>query len=255
MGGIMMLDGQQHYRQGFEGFVTRSLKIKTTQHLFEEFSSAMLNYGYDRIIFSVQRDNDLPSRAQGLGLYSTYPEGWQTYYNDRGLNRTDPVLRAASAYSWAFRWRDLERAHKLNKEQVNVLRLGEQAGLHDGLGVPIKGLKAQVSGIALASSNRVDACLEDIDIINAYCHQFYESYRRLCIHRKPAPQELPVLSPRQIEILTWVAAGKRDDEIAEIISVSKSTVITQMARIFEKLGVNNRVAATVRAIASGLINL
>jgi DNA-binding CsgD family transcriptional regulator len=55
------------------------------------------------------------------------------------------------------------------------------------------------------------------------------------------------LTPRQSEILTWVAQGKRDWEIAQIIHGSTRTVSNHVYRILQRLGVETRTAAVAEA--------
>jgi DNA-binding CsgD family transcriptional regulator len=55
------------------------------------------------------------------------------------------------------------------------------------------------------------------------------------------------LTPRQSEILTWVAQGKRDWEIAQIIHSSTRTVSNHVYRILQRLGVETRTAAVAEA--------
>jgi len=64
-----------------------------------------------------------------------------------------------------------------------------------------------------------------------------------------------LLSPREQEVLKWVAAGKSDHDIATILTVSVNTVAYHMRNIFLKLKVNNRVTAVVVAITQGLIEI
>jgi DNA-binding CsgD family transcriptional regulator len=51
------------------------------------------------------------------------------------------------------------------------------------------------------------------------------------------------LTPREREILQWAAEGKRDAEIAVILSLSERTVSNRLYRIYRKLGVETRTAA------------
>jgi DNA-binding CsgD family transcriptional regulator len=55
------------------------------------------------------------------------------------------------------------------------------------------------------------------------------------------------LTPRQSEILTWVAAGKRDSEIAKIVGSSTRTVSNHVYRILQRLRVETRTAAVAEA--------
>jgi len=53
------------------------------------------------------------------------------------------------------------------------------------------------------------------------------------------------LSPRQGEVLRWVAEGKRDGEIAVILGLSPRTVSHHLERIYRKLNVETRTAAAM----------
>lgn len=55
----------------------------------------------------------------------------------------------------------------------------------------------------------------------------------------------PQLSHRESEILSWVSAGKGNEEIAIILNLSRNTIKTHLKHIFVKLGVENRTAAVV----------
>jgi DNA-binding NarL/FixJ family response regulator len=66
--------------------------------------------------------------------------------------------------------------------------------------------------------------------------------------KSPAPLERLGLSPREAEILFWVAQGKTNFETSIILGISAATVKKHLEHIYEKLGVEGRTAATVRAL-------
>jgi len=55
------------------------------------------------------------------------------------------------------------------------------------------------------------------------------------------------LTPRERDVLGWVAAGKTNEDIATIAGISRRTVEKHLQRVFIKLGVENRTAAVMRA--------
>jgi DNA-binding CsgD family transcriptional regulator len=59
--------------------------------------------------------------------------------------------------------------------------------------------------------------------------------------REPSPQV--ALTPREREILHWVAEGKRDGEIAAILNLSVRTVEQHVRSCLRKLNVETRTAA------------
>ena len=62
------------------------------------------------------------------------------------------------------------------------------------------------------------------------------------------PLEALGLSPKQAEILLWVAQGKSNAEAAAILGVTEGTVKKHLEHIFAKLGVEKRGAASLLAI-------
>jgi len=61
------------------------------------------------------------------------------------------------------------------------------------------------------------------------------------------------LSPRETEVLGWVAQGKSNSVIADILELSPHTVDTLIRRIFDKLAVNDRTSAALLGVGSGLM--
>lgn len=62
------------------------------------------------------------------------------------------------------------------------------------------------------------------------------------------PLEALGLTPRQAEVLLWVAQGKSNPEIAIILGTATKTVQKHLEAVFAKLGVESRTAAARRAL-------
>jgi DNA-binding NarL/FixJ family response regulator len=56
------------------------------------------------------------------------------------------------------------------------------------------------------------------------------------------------LTPRAAEALLWLAQGKTNSDIATILGITESTVKKHVQEMFDKLGVETRGAAAVRAL-------
>lgn len=61
------------------------------------------------------------------------------------------------------------------------------------------------------------------------------------------------LSPREREVLRWIARGKTNAEIAIILGISRHTVDTHIRRTFVKLETSDRTSAAIKAIREGLL--
>jgi DNA-binding CsgD family transcriptional regulator len=84
------------------------------------------------------------------------------------------------------------------------------------------------------------------------CHALSEELHTVATLEVPepdSPQWCSVdglgLTPREGQVLGWVASGRRDQDIAILLGVSARTVNAHLRRVFEQLGVENRTTAVV----------
>ncbi len=63
------------------------------------------------------------------------------------------------------------------------------------------------------------------------------------------------LTPREIDVLSRVAGGNRNRDIADQLSISEETVKVHMKHIMDKLGASDRTQAVAIAIRRGIIQL
>jgi two-component system NarL family response regulator len=61
------------------------------------------------------------------------------------------------------------------------------------------------------------------------------------------------LTPRESEIVRYVAAGLRNNEVAERLSIVESTVKAHLNKIFQKLGLRSRLELAHYAIKTGMV--
>jgi len=83
-----------------------------------------------------------------------------------------------------------------------------------------------------------------------------ETMLLLSLQRESSPAQARLteaaLTPRETEVLSWLAKGKTNRDIGDILGMSPRTVNKHLEHIFEKLGVETRSAAA--ALASGQLD-
>ena len=69
--------------------------------------------------------------------------------------------------------------------------------------------------------------------------------------RRRSPARL--FTPREIEVLEWVAKGKTDWQVGQILLISRKTVNYHVERAKQKLSVPTRTQAVLAAVSRGLV--
>lgn len=92
-----------------------------------------------------------------------------------------------------------------------------------------------------------------------FCGKVLDTLRRESIDIKefenmPTDCGAVVISPRELEIITLIAEGYTNIEIAEKLYLSTHTVNTHRKNILGKLGVNNTAAVVMYAVKTGLVS-
>jgi two-component system, NarL family, response regulator DesR len=95
-----------------------------------------------------------------------------------------------------------------------------------------------VRGVILRSSPISDAIGVLRQVLDGYV-----VFPCCVMDRLAAPEHPEPLSDRQREVLTHLAAGRSNDEIARRLFISRNTVKFHLRVIYERLGVHNRVEA------------
>src|SRR3954471_5592009 len=109
------------------------------------------------------------------------------------------------------------------------------------------------SGMNLGADDYLTKPVANSDLVEAVEARLRRSQRQANREFKPdfsstQPLLKLGLTPRATETLLWLSQGKTNPDIATILGITESTVKKHVQEIFEKLGVETRGAATVRAL-------
>jgi DNA-binding NarL/FixJ family response regulator len=69
----------------------------------------------------------------------------------------------------------------------------------------------------------------------------------------PTPEEMAQLTPREREVLTLMARGLSNADVAAQLFISEATVKTHLSRVMMKLGVREKAQAVAAAYQTGLV--
>jgi DNA-binding NarL/FixJ family response regulator len=140
------------------------------------------------------------------------------------------------------------------KPEVRVLMLS----MHDNEQYLFEAIRAGASGYVLKSAvdrDLVEACRAAMRGEPFLYPGAVRALMREYLDRARAGETLhkDLLTPREEEIVKLVAEAHTNEEIAEMLFISKKTVERHRANILEKLGMRDRVELTRYAIRRGLV--
>lgn len=215
--------------------------------IFELLEEIKKRYGLDNVAYA--GSNPASGRVYGI---MTYDEGWQRHYNEQGYYHIDPTLVEARRSIAPVDWERIERSESFK----TVFNDARDFGISDqGLTIPVRGPLGDVGALSVNSALPA----RDWQVLKT---QALVELQALAVHihdRVMREDDLmramtaPNLSRREIEILQWIAAGKSQQDIGDILAISHRTVEVHLRSARTKLNALTTAQAIGRALSRGLI--
>ncbi|RMD91209.1 MAG: LuxR family transcriptional regulator [Alphaproteobacteria bacterium] len=193
--------------------------------------------------------NPVNGSVQG---YANYPDAWRLHYMQHQLHRFDPALHMAARSIAPVDWSRFKRDDKFDL----VFRPAGDFGIRpQGMTIPVRGPYGDC-GLLSVTRDCDDA---EWALLRK---KIMTPLQGAAVHLHDAVMQsdvltralyLPALSGRECEILQWIAAGKTQQDVADILSISARTVEVHLRSAREKLGALTTPQAVGRAIGLGLI--
>jgi LuxR family transcriptional regulator, activator of conjugal transfer of Ti plasmids len=182
---------------------------------------------------------------------TTYPSSWVKQYCANRYDRIDPVIARSIATTLPFAWSADRFDAKLTSKQKWFLEEASEFEIRHGVTIPIHDRQGKVATLTLAACDsrsafeaRVRKYRHQLHLIAIY---LYAQLRD--VTSAPTSPLRPCLTQRERVCLQWAARGKSALDTAEIINVSRRTVVFHTENAKRKLG----VATVQQAVAKGLM--
>jgi DNA-binding CsgD family transcriptional regulator len=223
----------------------------SVQELFDRWTALAQSYGALTCSYHFT-----PALHSQLGERSVvaldgYSAEWTRLYNDPAFRQHDPVPDYIMLTGRATSWKAAIKGQKLTPEQVNFVAVMREHGLKDGIAIPLFGPNGREAYASMSVGRTITDA--DTDLINDMVAIGQVAHRRVTMLVLRDFATKVDFTKRETEVLQWMARGKSNTEIGAILTISPSTVDSFARKIFAKLGVNDRISATLEGIARGLV--
>jgi LuxR family quorum sensing-dependent transcriptional regulator len=225
--------------------------LRDTVHAF------LRPYGFLGFTFAVVR------RVKSLYLHarvvSTWPASSQSQFEQSVLFNADPIILRSRTATEPFAWTNAVY-HPGDPTHAMLLSLRQQSGTDGGICVPIAEA-FQGRSVLYLSGTGFDTSADSILALRLIAQHFAAHANSL--NMPDGDQGRPggvfrsdrELSPRECQVLGWIAFGKSSKDVALIMGISEHTVNDYIASAVHKLNASNRTEAVLRALLTNQIDL
>lgn len=207
--------------------------------------------GFERV--AALHSRSLIRRSSFLIRHDTYPMNWDHRLVARGYKIIDPILAIARRRIDGFLWADALARVRLTDSERAILEDARRFGIRQGFTVPANVPGEPEGSISFATRSTRKIGSEQQFIVNAIGRLAFDAARRLAGYAvEPGP--VPQIGDRVRECIYWIARGKSDQDIADILGISHASVRTYVRSAFETLDVITRAQLVHEALRLGLID-
>lgn len=233
-------------------FVEKIEGLKDYDAICSAISEELAWYGFTCVTSFIMPGPGEPFK-KGVHL-NTRPQDYIDHYEEKNYVLRDPVVTELRDSVRPFSWSDVVERRDLNRADKRIIEEAREFDVNDGLIIPIVTLSGALSVFSPCGRNPdlSQEARRAVELISLYSHQ---ALKRVLLEQVRGSEAHTPLTPREKEVMRWIAAGKSDQEIAGILAISPATVTVHVERAKRKLDAFRRTFAVVKAIRFGEITL
>ncbi|GJL92150.1 LuxR family transcriptional regulator [Hyphococcus sp.] len=219
------------------------------RQVLDEFAKFAVSYGFSSVAIG-QLASPIPQTKSSIIQLSTWPKAWADYWVKNMLLVSDPIAKMALTQHRPFLWDEaFARFKGFSKPHRNTL---SEFGFKNGFAIPVHTGDGPPGCISLGSDDLDLTATQKATIELAAIHCYVKLEK---LYGASIPRTIRELSHRESEILHYVAAGKTNWEIGQILSISEYHVRDCLKNTFKKLDAVSRAHAVSTAIREKIIFL
>jgi len=231
-----------------ENQIQMLLSSDTKEQLIDGLAKASGLLGFDYFAYGLRVM--LPVSSPRIELINNYPTQWKDTYDKMGYLSIDPTVLHGMQSIKPVLWEQ-----DLFSEAPSLWEDANSFGLSHGW-AQSSFSQSGVSGmLTLARSHEPisDSELSSKTPLLVWFNQLAQIGLQEFLLPEIVNTSRIKLTARETEIMRWTADGKTAYEVSVILDITERTVNFHLNNVINKFGVNNKIAATVQAVLTGLI--
>lgn len=222
----------------------------TEEEMRDRMRAAASSAGFDQVLFGIElRRHALPPIQH---VTSAYREDYQLVYQEKGFIVRDPTVWHCQATAAPLVWHE---GMYTTPESQEVMEVSRSFGLGYGVSVSVHENADVASMLSLARDRPLDGPEDQrrtLEVAAVLANCLHVASKRVLIPRIEESMR-PKLTPRELECLKWLAEGKSNAVIGQILHISEAAVVFHVNNLFRKMNVSTRLQAAVAALSMGML--
>lgn len=225
------------------GFVDRCGSHTDLATLVDDFSRLVHQFGFNHYVVA-----GLPAKGEdpeSLVVVNKWPSAWLDRYREQSYFYHDPVTQWSFSQSKPFLWGEARAGSPATRRAEIIASEASDMGLVDGIGFPMADPDHWQAVVSLAADRkcRLDHRQKGLVYLSSV---LFQGRAMEMLRGKMMPET--ELTPRQREILSWIANGKSIWDVSVILGISEDTVEYHLRAARTRLRVVNTTHAVARAL-------
>jgi DNA-binding CsgD family transcriptional regulator len=184
-------------------------------------------------------------------FFNEWPQSWLDIYTEGRFVLDDPFVIEARRRMSPYSLRDIEKL-TLSARAREIVAAAYNYGWREVIGFPIHGPAGYQGLVTIAAMETLPLGVRDIAMLQLMALTIHDRCRSAS-NFGTLTQPLSPLSAREVECLQWVAVGKTDADIGQLLGISAATAHYHVEKVKKKLGKSSRAEAVAVLVLHGLI--
>lgn len=185
-------------------------------------------------------------------FFLDWPEDVLRVYAEKNMETRDPLVFAARRRMTPFTWDEVYSDPHLPPHSEEIYQVAFSMGWQDGFCIPIHGPSGYQGLVSLLAREKLSLSPRERGMLEMMSRAIHDRCRSTLGFGMP-PLDTPKLTLREMECMTWVAAGKSNWDIGQVLGISEATAHFHVENAKKKLGKSTRTEAVAMLVMHGLI--
>lgn len=231
-------------------FIERCATQPDVEKLIADFLECIRAFGFEGAAGGAWEGNG--ANRISRFFFIDWPPDVLRAYSERNLESRDPLVFAARRRIAPFTWDEVYSDPHLPDDSREVYQFANDFGWIDGFSIPIHGPGGYQGLVSLLAREKLALTPRDRAVLEAMARTLHERCRNTVGLGSP-DTAVPKLTMRETECMRWVAAGKSDWEVGQVLGISSATAHFHVERVKKKLNKATRTEAVATLVLHGLI--